>query len=170
MRRLIMALPLVLLVMAPTGVQAAADDLVVCDAPPAGTTVIKPGEAPFASEPEPPAYDPLVYTYTDTLFQLDLYPAHASDTATVTSTLSWDLDVNNWDLYLLDADGVELDVSEGLQAGPAGDPATETVSKELTHCSLFTVSVENEQGLIASADVDPLQLATSAGSVVTVLG
>jgi hypothetical protein len=167
MRRLILALPLVLLVMAPTGVQAAAGDLVVCDAPPEGTTVIKPGEAPSVTEPAPPAYDPLFYTYTDTLFQLDLYPATATDTATVTSTLTWDLDVNNWDLYLLDGDGLELDVSEGFQAGPAGDAATETVSKKLTHCSLFTVSVENEQGLIASADVDPLNLATSAGSVVT---
>ena len=163
MRRVLLVPVLALVVLAPSGVQAAEDDLLVCDAPPEGTDVLMPGET-ISLEPAAPQYDAQFYTYTDVSFQLDLYPATASDTATVTSTLSWELDLNNWDLILLDGEGNELAASELFQAGPLGDAPTESISRKLKHCSLFTVSIENEQG-IALDELDPLQLQIGSGSV-----
>jgi hypothetical protein len=166
MRRLIMVLPLVLLVMAPTGVQAAADDLVVCDTPPEGTIVVGANASltpPVAS----PLYDLIEYTWTDLNYQLDLYPATATNRATVASTLNWTLDVNDWDLHLIDGDGMELK-SEGAQLGPVGDPPTEYVQTTLKHCSLFTIRVYNYSAPIsgeAGDELDPLQLGITSGPV-----
>lgn len=168
-RRSLMLVPiLALLVLAPTGVQAAPDDLVVCDAPPEGTTVLKPGETQHF-EPASPQLDPALFldgggTTTDLKFQLDLYPATATDSATVTSTLTWTLAWNDWDLHILDSDDVELDKSENFQFGPLEDPPTEDVEATLLHCSLFTIRVFNYQA-VAADDVDPLQLDVGPGSV-----
>lgn len=167
-RSLMLAPALAVLVLAPTGVKAAPSDLIVCDAPPAGTTVLKPGEIKHF-EPASPQLDPALFldgggTTTDLKFQLDLYPATATDTATVTSTLNWALEWNDWDLHLLDADDAPIDVSENFQFGPLEDPPTEDVSATLLHCSLFTVSVFNYQA-VAADDVDPLQLDVGTGSV-----
>lgn len=167
MRRLILVLPLALLVMAPGAVRAAEGDLVVCDEPPEGTTVVGPNES-ITPAVASPAYDVFEYTWTDVSYQLDLYPATAANKATVSSTLAWTLDVNDWDLHLLDADGVEIALSEGAQLGPVGDPPTESVQATLKHCSLFTVRVFNYSALIsgeAADELDPLQVGVATGSV-----
>jgi hypothetical protein len=163
MRRLLVVPALALVILSPTVAQADPGDLVVCNDPPAGTVVIAPNETktPTVASPQ---YDVMDYTYTDVQFQLDLYPATATDTADVTATLDWDLDVNDWDLLLLDQDGTELKASENFQFGPLFDPPGESVSDELLHCSLFTVSVMNVQA-IALDDVDPLRLQVRSGSV-----
>jgi hypothetical protein len=156
--------------MAPTAVRAAAGDLVVCDAPPAGTTVLKANETQN-SEPASPELDPVALaelgysnTSTDLKFQLDLYPATATSKANVSSTLNWELDANDWDLFLLDNAGNELAGSENFQFGPLEDPPTEAVAAKLTHCSLFTISVFNYQA-VAADELDPLQLQVRAGAV-----
>ncbi|MGH2692727.1 MAG: hypothetical protein ACRDHM_09520 [Actinomycetota bacterium] len=163
MRRLILVLPLALLVMAPTAVRAAAGDLVVCDAPPEGTTVIGPNHSSTPSFATPQGFFPS-REYTDLTFQLDLYPATATNKATLSSTLNWTVDVNDWDLFLLDANGEEIGASEGFQIGPAGDPPTESVSSSFLHCSLFTIRVLNFQA-VPLDDIDPLQLGVTTGSV-----
>jgi hypothetical protein len=171
MRRVLLVPFLALVVLAPSGVQAAEDDLLVCDAPPEGTGVIAPNET-LSSEPISPQLDAAAYvenegysgTFTDLDFQLDLYPATATDTADITSTLNWEFDLNDWDLLLLDAEGSEIDASEGFQFGPLEDPPTETVSSELPHCSLFTIRIFNFQA-VAIDDVDPLQLEVRTGAI-----
>jgi hypothetical protein len=172
MRRLMLVPVLALVVLAPTGVQAAEEDLLVCDEPPAETAVIEPNQT-LSSEPVSPQLDAVAFvenegfsgTYTDVDFQLDLYPATATDEATITSTLTWELDLNDWDLYLLDEEGTELDGSEGFQFGALGDdPPTETVSSKLLHCSLFTIRIFNYQA-VALDDFDPLQLEVTTGAV-----
>ena len=163
MRRLILALPLVLLVMAPTGVQAAAEDLVVCDAPPEGYTKIGPG-ASVTPDVASPQFAPSA-TFTDVNYQLDLYPAKATNKANVTSTLAWQLSANDWDLLFFDGNGDELGRSEGLQ--PL-DPPTEFVgASNLLHCSLFTVRVLNFNAVGGPAvdAVDPLQLTVTTGNM-----
>ena len=172
MRRVLLVPVLALVVMAPSGAQAAEDDLLVCDAPPEGTGIIAPNET-HSSEPSSPQLDAAAYvenegysgTFTDLDFQLDLYPATATDTADITSTLNWEFDLNDWDLLLLDAEGNEIDASEGFQFGALGDdPPTETVSSELLHCSLFTIRIFNYQA-VAIDDVDPLQLEVRTGAI-----
>jgi hypothetical protein len=172
MRRVLLVPVLALVVLAPSGVQAAEDDLLVCDAPPEGTGIIAPNET-HSSEPSSPQFDAEAYvenegdgsgTVTDLDFQLDLYPATATDTATVTSTLNWEFDLNDWDLLLLDAEGNEIDASENFQFGSLEDPPTETVSSKLLHCSLFTIRIFNYQA-VAIDDVDPLQLEVRTGAI-----
>lgn len=169
MRRSLTLVPvLALLVLTPAAVQAA-DEIVACNAPAEGTTVLKPNETKD-SEPASPQLDAanlvdLGYsdTYTDVKFQLDLYPAKATDKATVTSTLNWTLDVNDWDLHLVREDEDTIK-SEMVQFGPIADPPTETVQSKLLHCSLFTIRVYNYMA-VAADDIDPLQLEVRAGSV-----
>lgn len=139
------------------------DEFLLCDAPSAGTTVLKANETQD-SEPPAPQYDAQVYTYTNLRYQLDLSPATAINKTQVTATLSWQLDVNDWDLFLLDEQGNELAASESVQAGPLEDPPTEQVTATLSHCSLFTISIKNWQAVAVDA-VDPLQLQVGAGSV-----
>jgi hypothetical protein len=165
MRRLLLVPALALIVLSPTAVQAGEDDLVVCDAPPEGTIVIRPDETKSPTI-ESPDFDPEDYVYTDVQFQLDLYPATAKDTAEVSSTLDWELDVNDWDLFLFDPDRTELAVSDEVQFGPLESPPSEALSTELLHCSLFTVSVGNYQA-IPLDDLDPLRLEVKTGSATT---
>jgi hypothetical protein len=167
MRRLLLVPALALVALTPSVAHAQTDpdELVVCDAPPANTIVIGPNET--KSPPvEAPQWDPFVYTYTDVHFQLDLYPATATDTATVSSTLDWELDVNDWDLFLMDQDGGEVAASEQEQVGPLEAPAGESLSAELLHCTLFSMSIKNYQA-IAMDDIDPLTLAVTTGGVET---
>ena len=164
MRRLLVVPALALVVLSPTVVQADPGDLVVCNTPPAGTTVIRPNETKSPMV-EAPQYDLEEDATTNVRFQLDLYPATAKDTTTVSSTLDWELSVNDWDLFLLN-DGVEVASSEKAQAGPLEDPPGEALSATLLHCSLFTVSIMNYQA-VAVDDVDPLDLEVRTGSVAT---
>jgi hypothetical protein len=163
MRRLLLVPVMALIVMSPTVAQADPDDLVVCDAPPQNAIVIGPDETKSPTV-EAPQFDPLGSTYTEVLFQLDLYPATAVDTARVSSTLGWELGANDWDLLLLDEDGTRLATSERNQSGPLGATPSESVSEALLHCSLFKISIENDLA-IAVDDVDPLGLEVEAGAV-----
>ena len=167
MRRLVLVPALALVVLTPSVAQAQTgpDELVVCDAPPEDTIVIGPNETktpPVAS----PQYVYGTFTYTHVKFQLDLYPATAEDTATVSATLDWELDVNDWDLQLRNKDAAVLAKSEKTQFGPLRSPTGESLSRELAHCSLFTISVKNFQA-IALDDVDPLELSVTTGGVET---
>jgi hypothetical protein len=160
MRRLILAPALALLVLAPSSVQAAADDLLVCDPPPAGTTVVGPN-ASLTPAAASPAFSPTSNTVTDLSFQLDLYPATATNKATINSTLNWQLAANDWDLILInDGTGDEV-LSDGFQ--PL-DPPTENVGGTMLHCSLFTVRILNFNAVQADL-VDPLQLSVATGSM-----
>ena len=160
MRRLILVLPLSLLVMAPTAVRAADGDLVVCDAPPAGTTVLNPGTTTTIEVDSPATPDESVFL----LFQLDLYPAKATNKASVNASLNWQIQVNDYDMYLTDPDGNEL-ASENFQA--LGDPPTESAGGSFLHCSMFSIEVYN---FLAAGGpqvdmVDPLQLTIATGAV-----
>jgi hypothetical protein len=166
MRRLLVVPALALVVLSPTAVQADPGDLVVCNEPPPGTIVLTPNDTNTPTVESPP-YDPEVYNFSDVRFQLDLYPATATDTATVSSTLNWDLDINDWDLFLFDPDEADpLATSDEVQFGPLEAPPTESLSIELVHCSLFMVSVGNYQA-VPLDDVDPLRLSVTAGGVET---
>lgn len=168
MRRLVLIPALALVALAPSAAhaQTSSDELVVCDAPPEGTTVIGPNEIKTPTVASP-SYDPEVYKYTHVLFQLDLYPATADDTATVGSTLDWEIDINDWDLFLFDTEeGEELASSVKEQFGPLESPPGESLSIDLAHCSLFTVSVANYQA-VPLDDVDPLELSVTTGGVKT---
>jgi hypothetical protein len=163
MRRLILV-PLVLLVLAPTGLQAvSAAQLLVCDAPPAGTTVVGPNRNLTPAFNAPDSFFPS-RQFTDLKFQLNLYPATASNKATVNSTLGWRIVANNWDLILKDAGGTNL--SSSLATQPEA-PASEAVGTTLKHCSKFTIRVLNYQavGGAASEAADPLQLTLQTGPV-----
>jgi hypothetical protein len=151
---------LALLLMAPTGVQAAADDLVVCDAPPEGTTVIGPNHSSTPEVASPQSFDDV----TDLNYQLDLYPAKATNKATISSSIGWQISANDFDLFLLDADGEEITKSEGVQ--PL-DPNLESVGGTLLHCSLFTIRVLNYQAIGGGVVdmVDPFQTTLTTGSV-----
>ena len=163
MRRLILV-PLVLLVLAPTGLQSvSAASLLVCDAPPAGTTVVGPNQNRTPVFNAPDSFFPS-RQFTDLKFQLNLYPATATNKATVNSTLAWKVMANNWDLILKDANGNDLSSSLATQPG---SPATEAVGVTLKHCSRFTIRVLNYQavGGAASEAADPLQLTLKTGPV-----
>lgn len=164
MRRLLVVPALALVVLSPTVAQADPDGLVVCNNPPPGTTVIGPNEtkSPTVVSPQ---YDLEEDAYTHVRFQLDLYPATAKDTTTVSATLDWELSVNDWDLFLFQG-GVEVASSEKEQFGPLEAPPGEALSTRLLHCSLFTVSIMNYQA-VAVDDVDPLRLEVRTGSVAT---
>jgi hypothetical protein len=161
MRRSIMLVPVVaLFLLTPTGVQAATGDLVVCDAPPEGTTVLKPGTGPTFEIASPELPD----DQTEQLFMVDLSPATATNKATVNVTLNWQIAVNDFDMYLVDENGEELGASEGFQA--LGDPPTETVGATFLHCSSFTIQVYNFLAAGGSTvdAVDPLQLTAATGN------
>ena len=164
MRRLILIPALALVVMAPTGVQAAADDLVVCNLPPSGTTVLSPNDTRTPSVAAP-QFDPEDFTFTDVQFQLDLYPASAMDEATLKVELGWELTFNDWDLFLLDEGGNEIDSSQAEQFGPLAEAPGEEITATLKHCAVFTVSIMNFRA-VALDEVDPLQLEVKSGPVV----
>jgi len=163
MRRLMLVAALGLVVMAPTGVRAAADDLVVCDAPPAGTTVIGPNHSSTPAFNAPDSFLP-TKQFTDLRYQLDLYPATATNKASVASSLSWEIPVNDWNLSLRDPAGSTLDSSARVQPR---DPVGEAVDATLKHCSLFTIRVLNHQaaGGALSEAADPLRLTVTTGPV-----
>ena len=163
MRRLTLVLPLVLLVLVPTGVQAAADDLVVCDAPPEGYTEVGPG-ASLTPDVASPQID-VAATYTDLNYQLDLYPAKAANKASVAATMEWQILANDWDLFLLDGNGDEAASSEALQ--PI-DPPTESLGGvNILHCGLFTVRVLNFNAVGGPGvdAVDPLAVTVTTGNM-----
>ncbi|MGH2712207.1 MAG: hypothetical protein ACRDH9_13530 [Actinomycetota bacterium] len=157
MRRLITVLPLVLLVMAPTGVRAAVDDLVVCDAPAEETAVLKPGTTTTIEIPSPELPGDTVLQS----FQLDLYPAKAINKATVGLNLSWQVPVNDYDVTLIETG----QVSDNFQT--LGDPPLETVGDTFLHCDTFSIEVLNflAVGGPEVDSVDPLQLVITTGNM-----
>jgi hypothetical protein len=162
-RHLFTVSALVLVVMAPTGVRAAAGDLVVCDPPPAGTAVIGPNHSSSPSFDAPDSFFP-TKQFTDLRYQLDLYPATAANKASVSASLNWQIVLNDWNLSLRNAVGTTLDSSSGVQPR---DPVGEAVDATLKHCSLFTIRVLNHQavGGVASDSLDPLRLTLETGPV-----
>ena len=166
--RLRILVPLMtLLVLAPTGAGAAEEDLLICDAPPANTTVIGPnaGLTPEVASPQFSARQVTgTWSYVEIQYQLDLYPAKATDSATVSSSLDWEIPANDWDYFLLDGNRDEISASEDLQ--PL-DPPHEAVSGTVKHCGLFRISIVNYNAIGGAAvdEVDPLQISLSTGSV-----
>ena len=164
MRRLMLVPVLALIVLAPASANAQTpDDLVVCDAPPEGYTKVGPG-ASLTPEVASPQFEPSA-TFTDLNYQLDLYPAKATNKASVSSSLSWQIAANDWDLFLLDQNGDELGGSEGFQ--PLDPPSEFVGGPNILHCELFTIRVLNFQAVGGPAvdAVDPLALAVTTGNM-----
>ena len=161
MRRSFKLVPvLAVLLMSPMGAQAAMitdDDLRICDAPSAGVTVLEESSSKTVEIASPglPG-DAIIHE-----FQVNLHPAKATNKASVTVNLSWDIPVNDYDMTLIETG----QVSEGFQA--FGDPPVETVGDTFLHCGTFSIEIFNfaAVGGPEMDGLDPLQLVVTVGNV-----
>ena len=158
MRRFLFVMVMSSLMLATAPAVAETAEPVVCDDPPQGTTVVGPNHSSTITVPSPARVP--AQGSTDRKFQLDLSPAGAENTATVSSRLSWEITTNDWDLFLFNPSRKQLAASQGYQ--PIAEPG-EALSATLQHCSLFILSVFNYNAVPADA-VDPLRLTVTTGA------
>ena len=74
-------------------------------------------------------------------YQADLSPVSA---AVVTADLSWGDGASDYDIFVSDADGMEVARSDKINA--ADQDFTEQASFEIAHCEVFTIDVANFAG------------------------
>lgn len=136
------------------------EPFLVCNQPPAGVTEVGPDHTGALTIDAPDQFAPVSQT-SSLRFQLDLYPAKASNYTIVSSELDWEIVANDWDLLLLN--GVGDTLNRSVSAQPSQEPH-EDVSSIVPHCGLFTLRVVNFRAIDAGS-LDPLQLSLETGSV-----